>query len=238
MNDPLQHDTAKTINTWVQTIAILGAAIWALSTFVFKEVLIPKAAPINISLNLQLKKIGAKAVRKADLVAIEMRISATNPSSRTVYLFPTYWIANGYRIAPAVEQDESAVMKAVTEVIKSNQHVYRFANAESATVLAGGALFPDTQLKPGETVARTVVFYAPPDRYDLVDVETAIPTAQDMRGIELAWEVGTDVVLEPKLYRIVGDKRQLIPPEKDGSYFDAKREFQMSRSMAQLSLWQ
>lgn len=238
MNEPLQRDIAKTINTWVQTIAILGAAIWALSTFVFKEIIVPKAAPINISLNLQLKKIGAKAVRKADLVAIEMRISATNPSSRTVYLFPTYWIAYGYRITPAAEQNEAAAMKDVADVIKSNQRVYRFANTESAAVLAGGALFPDNYLKPGETVAQTLVFYAPPDRYDLVDVRTAIATAQDMRGIELAWDLGTDLALEPKLYRIDGDKRQLIPPEKDGTYVDVKREFQMSASGAQLSLWQ
>lgn len=236
MNDPLQHDTAKTINTWVQTIAILGAAIWALSTFVFKEIVVPKSAPINISLNLQLKKIGAKAVRKADLVAIEMRVSATNPSSRTVYFFPTYWIANGYRIAPA-EQDEAATIKAVNEAIKSHQQVYRFANAESAAVLAGGMLFEDVYLRPGESVARTLVFYAPPDRYDLVEVQTLIATAQDMRGIELAWEVGADLALEPKLYRIDGDKRQLIP-KPVGGYIDVKREFQMSVSAAQLSLWQ
>jgi len=59
-----------------------------------------------------------------------------------------------------------------------------------------------------------------------------------MRGIELEWGLGADSEPEPKVYRVVGDKRELIPPDKDGGYSDAKREFQSSRSRAQLSLWQ
>ena len=237
MNDAVPHDVGKTINTWVQTIAILGAAIWALTTFVFKEILVPKAAPINISLNLQLKKIGTKPTLSSELVAIEMRASATNPSTRTVYLFPTYWMARGYRIVP-MDRGEKAIKQDFIQALKSRTEVYRYAGADSYSVLAGGMLFEDNYLKPGETIGRTLIFYAPPQKYDLVDVETYIATAEDMRGIELEWGLGTDLEPEPKVYRVVGDKRELIPPDKDGGYSDTKREFQSSHSRAQLSLWQ
>lgn len=40
----------------VQTTAIVLAGVWALYTFVYKEILLPKSAPVNVSIDLQLKK--------------------------------------------------------------------------------------------------------------------------------------------------------------------------------------
>ena len=67
-------------------------------TFIFKEIEVPKSAPVNISLNLQLKKIETPQNNEV-LSAIEMKISATNPSTREIYLLPNAWVAYGGHIA-------------------------------------------------------------------------------------------------------------------------------------------
>src|SRR5438093_325085 len=100
----------ESLNTWVQAIGIIIAACWGVYTFGYKEIMVPKSAPVNITLNLQLKKIGG-APAKGDLVAVEMRASATNPSSRDIHLLPNAWIAYGIGIT-AIPGDESGVTKA------------------------------------------------------------------------------------------------------------------------------
>ena len=65
------------VNAWVQTVGILIAAAWGVYTFVYKEMIEPKSAPINISVDLELKKVGAADVTKRGtkkrLIPVELR---------------------------------------------------------------------------------------------------------------------------------------------------------------------
>jgi hypothetical protein len=84
----------RELNAWVQTIAIIVAASWGIYTFVYKEITLPKSAPVNVSMDLQLKKIGTsvdKREQEVPFVAVEMKVRATNPTSRSIYLLPSTW---------------------------------------------------------------------------------------------------------------------------------------------------
>ncbi len=94
MTTPTKRTFGETLNTWVQTVGILIAAAWGVWTFYFKEVDAPKSAPVNISMNLQLKTLGV--VRdKEEFVVVEMKVTATNASPRKIYLLRSAWIAMG-----------------------------------------------------------------------------------------------------------------------------------------------
>jgi hypothetical protein len=91
--------------SWGPTIGIVVSSLVGIGGLVFgfyKDVIAPKSAPINISVNLQLKKIGPGKSDASDIakrfIAIEMRVSATNPSTRQVFLLPSAWIAHGLNI--------------------------------------------------------------------------------------------------------------------------------------------
>src|SRR6266404_5182874 len=98
----------------MQIVGILIAAIWGVYTFFEKEVFIPKSAPVNISVNLQLKKVATGSGNQAGLTAVEMNVSATNPSTREIHLLPSAWSARGVRIK-AAERDETDLANATAE---------------------------------------------------------------------------------------------------------------------------
>ena len=102
-----ERTIGQEVNTWVQTFGILVAAAWGVYTFIYKEIVLPKSAPVNISVNLELKTIGPsnpqETEAKKQLIAVEMKVSATNPSPREVYLLPSIWFAYGYVDRPTDE---------------------------------------------------------------------------------------------------------------------------------------
>src|SRR5262249_51546819 len=146
------------LNTWVQTIGILIAAAWGGYTFIYKEVLLPKSAPVNISMNLQLKKIGpggSEKIKEKQLFAVEMRVSATNPSPRLVYLLTSAWVA--YGLDDTVSDGKRIDKQVANASLNSHKQYYslRHANVTGSSVVAVGNLFQDTTLKPNETAMRT-----------------------------------------------------------------------------------
>jgi hypothetical protein len=234
-NSQTQRNLGKSINTWVQTMGILIAAAWGVYTFVYKEITVPKSAPVNITLNLQLKKIGTGATQ-GNLMAVEMRCSATNPSSRPIYLLPSAWIAYGVTIAP-IDNDANFDQTAVTALSDSATltPANRHAGIQKSVVVATGRLLADTMLKPGETAGRTIVFYVQKAEYDLVDLTVAMPSTADARGIALEWTLGEKSALVPAIYRLSKDAKRT--PMTESEYSVKPYELQQAQANAEISLW-
>jgi len=229
------------LNTWVQTIGILIAAAWGGYTFIYKEVLLPKSAPVNISMNLQLKKIGpggSEKIKEKQLFAVEMRVSATNPSPRQVYLLTSAWVAYGL---DDTVSDGKRIDKQVANASLNSHKQYcslRHANVTGSSVVAVGNLFQDTTLKPNETAMRTVIIYVPYNRYDRIAVMSLIPSIGKATGAELEWRLNNDE-LEPVMYRVsYGNQRTEMDKGPDGTYSAPDLELQISASSSELSLWQ
>ncbi len=229
----------QNLNTWVQTIGIILAGFWAAYTFGYKEFWLPKSVPINISLTLQLKKIQTGSGIHP-LIPIEMRISATNPSSRTTYLMPSAWIAWGVKMnSPHHGSSVSFDKLAVASLLNSRtvEHVERHSLPGSFSVVAVGGLFADVVLRPGETLARTVIFHVPPDKYDLIEVSASMPSAAVEGSVELEWTFDKDSGVKPNVYRVTRSGRQPLPTDKTGWYSMEKIGFQFANSKSVLSLW-
>ncbi len=243
MADPSERSLGQVINTWVQTAGILVAAAWGAYTFVYKEIVVPKSAPVNISVNLQLKKIGPGSVQttstKSELVAIEMRVSATNPSTREVYLLPRVWMAWGYAQSAS---DSALPVKDAEAALNSHQGLFiqKYSRSE-ATVVAVGSLFSDTVLKPNETTMRTHIIYVPAGMFDALEVATVMPTMAKRDGIAVEWRLNeTGQSLDTVLYRVsANNERTEIKKDPDGSYSSLEKNgFQSARSVSEVSLWQ
>jgi hypothetical protein len=235
--------SARKINTWVQTVGIFLAAAWGVYTFVYKEIMLPRSAPVNISVNLQLKKIGTPTSgpehKKGSLVAIEMRVSATNPSSREVYLLPSAWIAYGLSV-DSVSHSAAFAKNAISSLNSHEASYYeeKHATVSEASVVAVGNLFVDDSLKPNETVTRTLVFHVPPGRYDWLDVQAVMPTVARKTSVGLEWKFDQESGLVPTLYHVNGSgERTEMAKSENGEYLVGNIELQQARSMSALSLW-
>jgi len=169
------------INTWTQTIALIVAAMWGGWSLYFDKIELPESAPVNISLKLEIKKI--KTTQPLDksmahLVPIEVKIAATNPSSRIVDLLPNIWVAYGRKIEPVNPwySNTTFFSDAVTIPNSNSTDVVSKYIKYSSVLIANGKLFSDYNLKPNETISRVFLFYAPTNKFDSVAITTQIPT--------------------------------------------------------------
>jgi hypothetical protein len=207
------HSFAENFKAWTQTGGIIIAAGWAVYTFVYKEITAPKSAPVNITLDLQLKKIEPLAPEQG-LTAIEARCSAKNPSSREVQLLPSAWIAYGSTIAAKADDSHSIEEATATLQDKTGLRPWmRHATRDKISMIATGHLFKDTGLKPGEATTRTLVLYVPKNTYNQLDFIAVMPSAENTSGIQLAWRVSADEELVDELYHL-DPKGERLPSPK------------------------
>jgi hypothetical protein len=253
----------ETVNTWMQIAGILIAAVWGVYTFVFKEITNPRSAPVNISMNLQLKKVGAGSSTKANLTAVELNVSATNPSTREIHLLPSAWIAHGVRIS-ATEKSEDDVAKETgaalrqetghsqeeetTEALRAKairdalqklttNTVLKHAAKQKGSIVAAGLLFTDEGLKPNEKIERTIIFYVPTGEYDLVDVYATMPSEEDVSHTILQWSLNQeDNALEPLFYS-VNKNGETSPIQDTDLYSNRRTRLQWSNASSEISIW-
>lgn len=178
---------SKEVNTWTQTVGIVVAAIWGIYTFGYKEIFIPKTAPVNISMDLQLQKVGVSNKKKNKLIAVEMKVSATNPSSRGVKLLPSVWIAYGEKVVFIGEN--TSFNKKLNSALNVQNESFKQKHVESkfTATVAGGNLFLDDYLKPKETRTRTIIFHVPEKKYDVLEVKAIMPSGEDTDIVKLKW---------------------------------------------------
>lgn len=187
MGSVVNRSRSKEINTWTQTAGIIVAAIWGIYTFGYKEIFIPNTAPVNISMDLQLQKVGISNKKKNRLIAVEMKVSATNPSSRGVKLLPSIWIAYGEKL---VFIDENTLFnKKLNSALNIQNESFKQKHVESKFIatVAGGNLFLDDYLKPKETRTRTIIFHVPDKKYDVLEVKAIMPSGEDTGIVKLKW---------------------------------------------------
>lgn len=238
---PSGRSLGQEISSWLTAVGILIAAAWGGYTFIYKEILLPSSAPVNISVDLQLKKVGKKEPngarvndasdkangaqvneasdrpnsaqgieKRKQLIAVEMRISAINPSPRDVYLLPSAWVAIGVvdKISDQELPDERA-----EEVLNEmpGEYIQKHSDFAELSVIAIGSLLPDSVLRPNERAGRTEIIYVPAGRYDRVIVRAQLITMSKKLKRLVEWKM-QDKIPVLKLYR-VGANNEQIPVE-------------------------
>jgi hypothetical protein len=233
---------AQDVNNWVQTVAIFGAGIWALYTFWYqaREV---KSAPVNITLDLQLKKIGSDQRTSANngkgLVPIEVKVSARNPSSRTVYLLPSAWIAWGSKIVSTTQPKPIRDFK-ITGDTDDRRIELHVSNGEREVVGVGRLFQRDDSLRPGEIITRTLIIYVPPNEYNEVAVRTILQTVVKENALDLNWELNSEKKdFDERFYSLgPNGKRTEIKADANGFHFDPALEVQGFDSDSAIALTQ
>jgi hypothetical protein len=221
----------------VQTVGIIIAAAWGVYTFIYKEITVPKSAPINISMNMQLKKAGI-GEPKGKLMAVEMRVTATNPSTRKVYLLPSMWMVWGTEVGLNAQEGDIDY-KTIAELMndKKGEFRERTIHPQISSLLAAGSLFWDETLSPNETVARSIIVYIPRGRYDELAADAYMPSSPFQRACDLKWAANEKAIppfFHPE-WHLFGRNGEPEPVTNDTN---ADEKCQMTVSSSELSLWE
>ena len=145
------------VHEWTKTVAVVVAALWGVYTFIWKDILVPSWAPPSLVIEVKPRQEGPEARPQAGGTGptrLRLRVIATNPSSRTLYLLPNVWWATALQRSRAVpgrsfETEANAVLRdpSVLQAERGQALV-------SAGVVATGRLFIDDQILPGESLSR------------------------------------------------------------------------------------
>lgn len=158
------------VHEWTKTVAVVVAALWGAYTFIWKDILVPSWAPASLVIDVKPRQEVTEdrpEVGGTGPPRLRLRVIATNPSSRTLYLLPNVWWAS----AMQMQADPSRSFEIAANAVLRDPSVLqaeRGAELVSAGVVATGRLFIDDQIQPGETLSRDLSIALPKSDSPLV----------------------------------------------------------------------
>ncbi len=152
------------VHEWSKTVALVVAALWGVYTFIWKDILVPSWAPASLVIEVKPLQEGFETKPGAERTGpsrVRLRVIATNPSSRTLYLLPSVWWATGMQ---RTETGPGRSFEAAANAVLRDLPVLQAERGQelvSTGVVATGRLFIDDQILPGETVSRDLSIALP-----------------------------------------------------------------------------
>ena len=155
---------AGDVHEWTKTAAVVVAALWGVYTFIWKDILVPSWAPASLVIEVKTRQEGPEHRPEAGRTGssrLRLRVIATNPSSRKLYLLPNIWWASAMQRA---QGEPSRSFETAANAVLRDPSVPQAERGEdlvSAGVVATGRLFIDDQIQPGETLSRDLSIALP-----------------------------------------------------------------------------
>ncbi|CAO4135529.1 hypothetical protein [Methylorubrum extorquens] len=194
---PSRGFDAERINTLVQTLAIIGAGVWGVYTFIYEARIKPSLEPPAVSVTTHLEKAG----ERNDHVAIRSTVTRKNVGQTGVRILGLVYNVIGVR----AQFGEKPTPIAASDGLGKADRVAAardYALSEPGTViLHQGTLFAGatereaepSDLNPGEAVSRDLIVYADRTRYDFVRFEVSLAyTKEDDPPVKLRFEMGKE----------------------------------------------
>ena len=159
------------VHEWSKTVALVVAALWGVYTFIWKDILVPSWAPASLVIEIKPRQEGLEAKPEAGGTGpsrLRLRVIATNPSARTLYLLPNIWWASAMQRSQA---DPGSSFETAANAVLRDPSVLQAERGKeftSAGVVATGRLFIDDQIQPGETLSRDLSIALPRSHSPLV----------------------------------------------------------------------
>jgi hypothetical protein len=93
------NSASELIKNVVETLGILCAGAWAISTFWYQDRYVPSKLPVQLDVSTELSDIG----RKNGLHALKAHVKLKNSGRRTVYSVASWYNVEAFKIDPALK---------------------------------------------------------------------------------------------------------------------------------------
>jgi hypothetical protein len=231
---------AEVVNLWTETIGIIAAGLFGYYQFIYKEVRVPRSAPVNVTLEVALERLTPLRVGDSVggqlLIPIQIKVVARNPSTREVALLPSMVVVYGDSLSVQDVSFTSRTAASSFDSISGAIHE-RYVTRVGREAVAFGNPLVDDSIKPGETLSRTFITYVTPNRYHRVEAVVAIPSAIDATNLVMRYHI--DPINQSVVTELFEMRKGKLTPAKqspNGDYLVGDRELQESFARCQLSL--
>jgi hypothetical protein len=194
---PPSKFNVETLNSAVQTLAIVGAGAWAVYTFIYEAKIAPGLAPPSVSVTSALEKVG----QRGDLVAIRSTVTRTNVGQTGVRVLGLTYNVVGVKMrfveAPAANPlpEDLPGSSTIAEAKYYDEPESGEVILRHGILFEGATALPSSPsgLNPGEAVSRDLVFYADPTKFDSIRFVVSLSYAKlSERPVPLVFQVGRD----------------------------------------------
>jgi hypothetical protein len=245
-----KRSKSETVRLWTEAVGIpIALAGLGLLQFWLKEVRWPEEVPVNLTADLSVKDAGfsspgfeQQAGSEPQLEAVELEVTARNPSSRPIYLLNNLWIAYGVKIGAP---NNGTWMEDTEKQLNGDHQIVggKHYRPQHPVPVAAGNIFTDNSLQPSEKIVRSFVFYVPRGTYDYIEVDIGLPTiTSEMQGHPEQAAAGVE-------YELRKDQSSYLPSvylfNADGTHKTDVKDgelkslgFQWALATRMLSLWQ
>lgn len=195
---------------WVQIAAVIGAALWALWTFVFAEYFKPRELQPHLNITLEMKIAGTALLNDGtEAISIEASIRGENTSQKRLQIASGYLEVFGDKIAAegGAEFSPALVEKSLNNDKGARSRHYNAL--ESTELVYVATIFGDSWLEPGEKQVFNRVFRIPKRKYHQLEANAYILSGPDAHDIIVTRKVDDRFRVE-YVVREKGDKNQNV----------------------------
>ena len=194
---PASRFGMETLNSAVQTLAIIGAGAWGVYIFIYEAKIVPGLAPPSVSVTSTLERVG----HRGDLIAIRSTVTRTNVGQTEVRVLGLTYNVVGIRMHFAKDPAGGKMPEDFSGSTTIAQARYYDEPESSEVLLRHGVLFEGATalpsspsgLNPGEAVSRDLIFYADPTRFDSIRFLVGLSYAKMSEPpVPLTFEVRND----------------------------------------------
>lgn len=223
----------EALNHLVQILAIVGAGIWGIYTFIYQAKIVPRLAPPTLTVTSTLEKAG----QRGDLIAIRSTVTRNNVGQTAIRLLGLTYDVYGIKVrfgfdkTPKKNPEFDQPIGTVGSVGAARDY------AEPSTgelILYHGKLFQGATdlpsepsvLNPEESVSRDMVFYADRSRFDSIRFQ-----------VRLWYSKESDPPIPLVLKRDQGQQLVAVPGPRCDSEPESCRGLSTTDFATELSLW-
>lgn len=229
------------IKDWLQVMAIVTAALWAIWKFIYEDRILPERIPPHVIMTSEMEKIG----QKNSLLAIRVRINVHNSSSRKVNVLTSWYQISAAKIR-AYELDDSTFSASLEENM-NGQFFTRlprnFYDEVFQIIEAGKFLDNGWWFEADEKSSVDFVVYIPENKYDLIRLLAGINVGKNVEPFVFRWNVTEDCKFEQFTYlKMEGFEQdssrvELYDPLGKHKKLQQKYHLVMTQTNSELSLW-
>lgn len=200
---PKSRFNVETASSLTQTLAIVGAGVWAVYTFIYEARIKPSLAPPAVSVTTNLVKAG----ERGDRIAIRSTVTRTNVGQTGVRILGLAYNVVGIKArfeegradpfagtppkASVVEQARGYTLSDPGDVI-----------LRQGLLFAGATDLPSapSDLNPGEAVSRDLIVYADRSQFDSIRFKVSLSYGKSTdEAVPLRFETGpgAEIALTP-----------------------------------------
>ncbi len=231
------------VHKWVQTIAIILAGIWAIYTFVYKEIkeqISMNEKPAHLTSSIHFENVGTKG----NLQAIKIKFEIKNESQQKVHLLRSIYciyaqLLNNKSKRLKFNTREKFIYYSTKCINEGIEGILSIGNLENEYILiADGILFNNWSLDQNERTSQSIILQLPKNKFDSIEVDAILLHAKDIRNIKANWSFNDKGFPVYQLNKITNKNEYIeIKSSNEDKQFLETKGFSIYTQKELFSLW-